>query len=184
MIACPRGPGTTGCELTVSDDPVLLGVPFPKREISFAPSLQVGWARITATLDHRGGQSTYNLTGVYRNAIFANGAAVQLPNSSNLAEQAAAQAAAFGYNGGFVEDATFTKLREVALALTLPQRYASRVGAASAVLTLAGRNLHTWTNYTGLDPEVNALAQRNFSTADFLTSPQVRYFTARLALGF
>jgi len=52
------------------------------------------------------------------------------------------------------------------------------------VLTLAGRNLHTWTNYSGLDPEVNAGAQSNFSTADFLTAPQVRYFTARIALGF
>jgi len=55
---------------------------------------------------------------------------------------------------------------------------------ANAVLTLAGRNLHTWTKYSGLDPEVNAGAQSNYSTADFLTAPQVRYFTARIALGF
>ena len=52
------------------------------------------------------------------------------------------------------------------------------------MLTFAGRNLHTWTKYSGLDPEVNAGAQANFSTADFLTAPQVRYFTARLALSF
>jgi len=51
-------------------------------------------------------------------------------------------------------------------------------------LTLAGRNLHTWTNYTGLDPEVNAGAQSNFTTTDFLTQPQIRYFTARLSLSF
>ena len=52
------------------------------------------------------------------------------------------------------------------------------------MLTFAGRNLHTWTKYSGLDPEVNAGAQANFSTADFLTAPNVRYFTARLALSF
>ena len=51
-------------------------------------------------------------------------------------------------------------------------------------IRLAARNLHTWTNYSGLDPEVNAGAQANFSTADFLTAPNVRYFTARLALSF
>lgn len=184
LIGCPAGPGSPTCEFTASTDPELLGVPFPKTEISIAPSLQVGWARVTATIDRRSGQKNYNLTGVYRNAIFANGAAVQLPNSGNLAEQAAAQAASYGYLGGYIEDASFTKLREVALALTLPQRYAGRIGASSAVLTLAGRNLHTWTKYTGLDPELNAAAQSNFSTADFLTMPQVRYFTARLALGF
>ena len=184
MIGCPAGPGTASCEFTASDDPVFLGTPFPRAEISFAPSLQIGPARLTATLDRRTGHKQYNLTGVYRNSIFANGIAVQLPDASNLAAQAAAQAASVGFLGGYVEDASFTKLREVALALTVPPRFAARVGAASAVLTLAGRNLRTWTNYSGLDPESNAAAQSNFSTGDFLTAPQVRYFTARLALGF
>jgi hypothetical protein len=184
LIGCPDGPGESTCEMSISDDPVLIGTPFPKAEFSIAPSLQVGWARITATLDRRTGHKLYNLTGVYRNAIFANGAAVQLPDASNQQQQAAAQAAALGFNGGFIEDASFTKLREVALSLTLPERLAARAGAGSAVLTFAGRNLHTWTNYSGLDPEVNAGAQSNFSTADFLTAPNVRYFTARIALSF
>jgi TonB-dependent starch-binding outer membrane protein SusC len=186
LIACPDGPAKDSptCEFSVTEKPELLGVPFPKAEFTFAPTLQVGFARLTALLDRRTGQKLYNLTGVYRNAIFANGVAVQLPDASNLERQAAAQAAANGYLGGFIEDASFTKLREVALALTLPQRFASRIGAANAVLTFAGRNLHTWTKYSGLDPEVNAGAQANFSTADFLTAPQVRYFTARIALGF
>ena len=96
----------------------------------------------------------------------------------------AGQQASNGFEGGYVEDASFTKLREVALSLTLPKQFAARAGAGSAVLTLAGRNLHTWTKYSGLDPELNAAAQSNFSTADFLTAPQVRYFTARLALSF
>jgi hypothetical protein len=184
LIACPDGPGEASCEFSVTKDPVLLGTPFPKAEFNFAPSLQVGWARLTATINRRSGNKLYNLTGVYRNAIFANGVAVQLPDASNLERQAAAQAAANGYLGGFIEDASFTKLREVALSLTLPQRLAMRAGAGGAVLTFAGRNLHTWTNYSGLDPEVNAGAQSNYSTADFLTAPNVRYFTARLALSF
>jgi hypothetical protein len=184
LIACPSGPGSSGCEITVSDEPVFLGSPFPKMELSFAPSLTIGFARLSATLDRRSGQKLFNLTGVYRNSIFANGSAVQLPDGSNLAQQANAQAASFGFEGGYVEDASFTKLREVALALTIPQRVAARIGAGSAIITFAGRNLHTWTRYSGLDPEVNAAAQSNFSTADFLTAPQIRYFTARLALSF
>jgi hypothetical protein len=184
LIACNDGPGSDGCEFSLTDDPVFLGTPFPMNELTIAPSLSVGWARLTATIDRRGGQRLYNLTGVYRNAIFANGAAVQLPTSSNLSQQAAAQAASYGFNGGFIEDASFTKLREVALALTLPRRFAAKAGAGSAVITLAGRNLGTWTRYSGLDPEVNAGAQSNFTAADFLTAPQVRYFTARLALSF
>ncbi|HEY9230451.1 MAG TPA: SusC/RagA family TonB-linked outer membrane protein [Gemmatimonadaceae bacterium] len=188
MIACPAGPGSTGCEYTIADSASYQGVPFPKVELNFTPTLELGRiVRLTATFDHRGGQKIYNLTGVYRNAIFLNGAPVQAPTSGNLFEQAAAQAAAAAVNGsnaGYIEDASFTKLREVTLSFMLPQRFAARARASAATLTFAGRNLHTWTNYTGLDPELNAGAQANFTTADFLTAPQVRYFTARLALSF
>ena len=186
MIACPNGPGSTGCEYTIADSASFAGTPFPTVELNIVPTLSLGkYARITATLDHRGGQKIYNLTNVYRNAIFLNGAPVQQPNSGNLFAQAAAQASTtLGQNGGYVEDASFTKLREVALTLSLPQRFAAQMRAASATLTIAGRNLHTWTNYTGIDPELNTAAQANFTTSDFLTMPQVRYFTARLALSF
>ena len=185
LIACPNGPGSTGCEYTLADSASFLGTPFPTVEINVSPALSLGkFVRISATLDHRGGQKIYNLTGVYRNAVFLNGAAVQSPTSGNLQQQAAAQAATNGFNGGYIEDASFTKLREVAVVFNLPQRLAARAGAGSASLTLAGRNLHTWTKYTGLDPELNANAQANFNTADFLTAPQVRYFTARIALSF
>jgi TonB-linked SusC/RagA family outer membrane protein len=185
MIACPEGPGTDSCEFTIADSASYQGTPFPQSEINFVPQLSLGrFARITATLDHRGGQKIYNLTGVYRNAIFLNGSAVQTPNAGNLQEQAAAQAAANGFNGGYIEDASFTKLREVTVSFFLPQNWAAKARAGSATLTLAGRNLHTWTKYTGLDPELNAGAQANFTTTDFLTQPQIRYFTARLSFGF
>ena len=185
MIACPSGPGSPGCEYTIADSASFAGTPFPVVELNIVPTLSLGkFARITATFDHRGGQKIYDLTGVYRNSIFLNGAAVQAPTSGNLVQQAAAQAATFGLNGGYIEDASFTKLRELAVTLTLPQRLATQMRAGSATLTLAGRNLYTWTNYTGLDPELNAGAQANFTTTDFLTMPQVRYFTARLALSF
>jgi len=187
MIACPDGPGSAGCEYTLTDSAHFIGTPFPHVELNFSPILELGrWARVTATVDRRGGQKIYNLTGVYRNSIFLNGSAVQQPNSGNLAEQAAAQAAAFGptFNGGYIEDASFTKLREVTLSLFLPQKWANKARASSATLTLAGRNLATWTNYSGLDPELNAGAQSNFTTTDFLTAPQVRYFTVRLSMGF
>jgi TonB-linked SusC/RagA family outer membrane protein len=185
MIACPDGPGSPGCEYTLTDGSTFIGSPFPTLELNVMPTLEIGkFARLSATFDHRGGQFLYNNTGVYRNSIFLTGAAVQQPSASNLNQQAAAQAATFGILGGYIEDASFTKLRELTLALMLPQRFATTAHAGSATLTFAGRNLHTWTKYTGIDPELNAGAQSNFTTTDFLTMPPVRYFTARLALAF
>jgi TonB-dependent starch-binding outer membrane protein SusC len=51
-------------------------------------------------------------------------------------------------------------------------------------LTLSGRNLKTWTNYSGIDPEINSGGQLNFSTYDFLGQPPVRHFVARIDVGF
>jgi hypothetical protein len=56
--------------------------------------------------------------------------------------------------------------------------------ATAVSLTLAGRNLATWTNYGGLDPEVNFTGADNHYRSDFLTQPQVRRYTARLSLTY
>jgi hypothetical protein len=189
LIGCPTGPGTAACEVTLGDSAGFRGTPFPKMELSFSPELSLGsLIRLTATLDHRGGQKLFNNTAYFREVSIGNGAAVQTPSAANLEGQAALTAGRFSGSNftydGFIEDASFTKLREVALVLSLPRSVAARVGAASADLTLAGRNLKTWTKYTGIDPELNSQAQAQFSTSDFLTLPQIRYFTARVALSF
>ena len=52
----------------------------------------------------------------------------------------------------------FVKLRELTLSYQLPKALASRLfngRAQQARIELSGRNLKTWTKYTGLDPEVS-----------------------------
>src|SRR5207237_4068763 len=52
-----------------------------------------------------------------------------------------------------IADAKFMKLREVSVVYTLPDAWATALRTSQATVSLAGRNLHTWTGYTGLDPE-------------------------------
>ncbi len=59
----------------------------------------------------------------------------------------------------YVEDGTFVKLREVSLSYMLDQPWLTRYLSGGVELTLSGRNLHTWTNYSGWDPEVNLFGQ-------------------------
>jgi hypothetical protein len=78
----------------------------------------------------------------------------------------------------FVEDASFVKLRELSLAYTLGQRWVRRgLGFSSVDLRLAGRNLMTWTDYRGLDPESN-LGGAEYLTqgVDYFNNPQTRSF--------
>ena len=55
----------------------------------------------------------------------------------------------------------------------------------AASLTVSGRNLGVWTDYTGMDPEINWNGSGdNFGISEFLTQPPVRYYTARINLTF
>ncbi|HKW11861.1 MAG TPA: hypothetical protein VJO33_15865, partial [Gemmatimonadaceae bacterium] len=83
----------------------------------------------------------------------------------------------------------FTKLREISASYTLPQRVSSRLGLRSSAITLAGRNLATWSPYRGNDPEIQTAQQAaqgntNFGAIDFLSQAPFRQFVARLDLGF
>jgi hypothetical protein len=51
-------------------------------------------------------------------------------------------------------------------------------------VTLAARNLHTWSNYSGLDPEVSWQGQTNFGAGDGATLPAFRTFVARFDMRF
>jgi TonB-dependent SusC/RagA subfamily outer membrane receptor len=59
----------------------------------------------------------------------------------------------------YVEDGSFVKLREVSLSYMLDQPWVTRYLSGGVEVTVSGRNLHTWTNYSGYDPEVNLFGQ-------------------------
>lgn len=171
-------------EVTLGDTAVYMGNPLPKREFQFQPAVTLFKnVRVQALLSHRGGYKTLNNTDRFRCAFAQNCRAINDPTAP-LADQAAAIAALLTTDAGYIQDASFTRLREVSVTLAAPKRWAAMAKAETMSLTLAGRNLATWTNYVGLDPEVTSTPNQNFSTSDFLTLPPVRYLTARVNLAF
>lgn len=76
----------------------------------------------------------------------------------------------------FIEDGSFAKLRELSLSYNLKTAWLNRgFGFESVDLRVAGRNLHTWTKYTGIDPETNlAGAEVLVRGIDYFNNPQTR----------
>jgi TonB-linked SusC/RagA family outer membrane protein len=89
-----------------------------------------------------------------------------------------------GPTSAFVEDGSFVKLREVSLGYTFDQPWVSRLlGFSSMELRVAGRNLHTWTDYTGIDPETSLLgAASPVRGVDYFNNPQSRSYVFSLTL--
>jgi TonB-linked SusC/RagA family outer membrane protein len=76
----------------------------------------------------------------------------------------------------FVEDGGYAKLRELSLSYNLKTAWLNRsFGFESVDLRVAGRNLHTWTKYDGIDPETNlAGAEVLVRGIDYFNNPQTR----------
>ena len=68
--------------------------------------------------------------------------------------------------------------------VTRPARYARLGRAHAASLVIAGRNLAVWTDYEGVDPEVNTYGGRNFVRVDAYASPMMRRWSAAINLQF
>lgn len=98
-----------------------------------------------------------------------------------------------GPNNAVTEDASYVKLRELNIGF--------RIGKIGMVggdwnLSLIGRNLHTWTKYTGFDPEVgfgavsgsgstaNGSGSAAINAIDAFQFPNLRTFTFSLSSSF
>jgi TonB-linked SusC/RagA family outer membrane protein len=141
--------------------------------------------RIQVLTDYRGGASIYNQSGQFYSQNFATWYSNNL-KSTPLWDQARSVANSSNVKTssiyGFLENDQYWKLREVSAALTLPQSLTNRIRARDAQLVFSARNLHTWTKYTGVDPE------SNYSTGDvqtdFSTTAPPTYFIIRANLHY
>jgi TonB-dependent starch-binding outer membrane protein SusC len=185
-VNCPGQtaiPGGPECEILVAATEQYLGNPLPTRELTFNPRLTIMRnIEVGALFDYRGGFSLYNNTARFR-CNFGN-CQEAYDKTQPLEDQAANIAHLLQTDAGYVEDINYTKLREMSVSLLVPEQWARRARASEVRLTLAGRNLKTWTNYKGFDPEINSTPGALFSTSDFLTQPPLRIYSARLTMSF
>ena len=91
----------------------------------------------------------------------------------------------FADNDHYVEDGTYIKLRELGLRYTLDSELLERLGGGgmgleSMAVSITGRNVFTWTDYQGYDPEVGGI----IGTEDYYQYPNFRMITAVLELVF
>jgi len=156
----------------------VVGSSRPSREASLLSTGTFGHSlTLSGLFDYRGGQKLSNVNEANRCVSFVNCRAVN-DRSAPLADQAQAAAA---FTGAFIESASFLKLRELSLRWTMPSRVANWVGGPASV-TIAGRNLATWTRYRGLDPELTSLPLL-LPRADLAETPFPHEVLLRLDVG-
>ncbi|WP_263786057.1 SusC/RagA family TonB-linked outer membrane protein [Salinibacter grassmerensis] len=91
----------------------------------------------------------------------------------------------------WVEDGSYLKIREISLSYRIGTGLLQRAGIGNvlqgAEISLSGRNLFTFTDYTGYDPEVSVQGGDNQPTnfrVDDYAYPNFRTYTAQVELTF
>lgn len=181
-------------EITVGDSSEFRGRSLPHHEISFGPGIDMFGekVRITANFDRKGGYKLYNNTERIRCQSRNNCQGDRNPSAS-LFEQARVVALRDHPSAtidGFIEDAGFTRWRELAVTFNIPRDMLRRgrlFRGDRASVTFAGRNIALWTKYTGIDPEsayFEGGGAGNEVAQDFQTAPPPTYYTIRFNFGF
>jgi TonB-dependent SusC/RagA subfamily outer membrane receptor len=138
----------------------VIGDPNPKWMGSFLNEFTIAKRlRLRALLDGVFGNKIMNLSTRAQNAGIASNSKTyerellpygdprKLPPTWNSRTQGI-----FEY---WIEDGTFVKLRELSASYTLDAPAVRRYFRDGVDLTLSGRNLVVWTDYSGYDPEIN-----------------------------
>ena len=152
---CPLGADASVCGAYVSRvrHEARVGDSNPDYQMGFANDFTLGPLKLATLVDWRKGGKTANLTRNYFDSNLPGG------NWADTAGTRQRYRVDFLQNGRgiYVENSGFVKIREITLSYTVPQSLANTLfrGGRDVRLELSGRNLKTWTKYTGLDPEVS-----------------------------
>ncbi|MEO5980234.1 MAG: SusC/RagA family TonB-linked outer membrane protein [Chryseolinea sp.] len=157
-------------QIQFADEKVSFGNPNPKFNMSFINSVSYkDFAVLSFQIDWVQGSHLYNQTKewMYRDGIHGDYDGVVTIDGKTGAFPAYWASAYYGLFGSlngagnlatkdfFWEDASFARLRNVSLALDFG-KYLKIPAFKKIQLVLTGRNLATWTKYTGWDPEVSS----------------------------
>ncbi|MCG6955408.1 MAG: TonB-dependent receptor [Gemmatimonadetes bacterium] len=193
----------------VSDSLLPIGPVYPTKLLGFGTTVTVGQhLNVDALLEFHGGNYLPNYTG-YQNgrrgvwypcydiqreiAKDSKGEANNLSQYTALERARCATNVLGGHNSDFwVDKADFWKLRSVSVSYDLPDAWVSRY-ASRATLSLAGRNLLTWTDFVGTDPEVEDFTDRagqvsegagEYGRREYYNLPPSRSFLLTLRVTF
>ncbi len=174
------------------------GDPNPKFNMSFINNFSYKGISLSIQFDWVHGSHLYNqmkewmyrdgIHGDYGNKITVNG-----QTAAFSAYYTSAYADMFGSINGarnsikdyFFEDASFVRLRNLTIAFDVLQ-YARIKYFRKFQFVVTGRNLLTWTKYTGMDPETSSgTTNSGFDRGvDYATTPNNRTIQVGLNLGF
>jgi len=163
----------------------------PDFSFGFANTIRLGGFTVYGLLDGTRGGNIYNFTKQWMFQDQRHGSLDQTGKPEENKKALEYYNVGF-YNGlepnsFFVEDGSYVKLRELSVSYSLGQQLLNSMRflgqGRSVKVALIGRNLKTWTDYSGFDPEAASNNDFNFRIDGF-RYPSFRQLTGQIEIGF
>jgi TonB-linked SusC/RagA family outer membrane protein len=193
-LICDDGAGgTMPCYdgATVIAPNVFLGNTMPQTEGGLSTTLTLFRdLRLSGMLDFNTGYRKWDHLTRVRCALFnvclENADPLQFVGTQEDRARLAAYQTGAVFGAEYINDSGFARLRELSASYTLPGEWAQRIGASRATISMAGRNLITWTNWTGMEPEAMFMggARAGFVQLEQNHLPQIQQFVTTINLSF
>lgn len=177
--------------VTNGSDQQIIGDVNPDFSFGVTQNLRIKNLQVYALLDGVKGGDLYNFTKQWMFQDGRHGAQGQgdRPEADRrpLAFYSGGLYDGINANSYFVENGGYARLRELSVAYQFTPNLLRKVGlgrlAQGFKLSVVGRNLLTWTKYTGFDPEATSGGDFNFRIDGF-RYPNFRTFTAMIDISF
>ena len=175
-----------------SDDRVSLGSPYPKHTGGFNNTFKYNNWTLNVFFQWSYGNQVFNANRIMfeggynvrplqnQYASYENRWTYENQNNKMFRAGLGGSESGAGPNGVYsdytLEDGSFLRLKTVSLDYQLPSAWVKKVNLKTISVGVAAQNIYTWTNYSGLDPEVST--RHTILTPAFDYSSYPRAFSA------
>jgi TonB-linked SusC/RagA family outer membrane protein len=172
-----------------SGDRTIVGSPHPDYFGGLRNTLSFGAFDLSAFLEFSQGAEIYNAMrrfaddgGYYFDNKFGDVMDYWTPDNPNASSP---RPSYFGRSGArqnssrFIEDASYLRLQDITFGFQLPASIANLARVGNARIYVSGKNVKTWSDYTGYSPDVNSGGSGTTASlgTDFYAYPMARTFT-------
>ena len=180
-----------------SDDRVIVGSPFPDYWGGFTNTFSYKGFDLRGFLQFSQGAEIYNGLRAYADdggfSRFDNklssvlrrwqqpGDVTDVPRASSICASNACIT-----TSRWIEDASYIRLQEITLGYRIPARFAGKANMSDARLFVSGRNLKTWQDFSGFNPDANSGGSNSNTTLsnEFYSYPLARTITFGISGAF
>ncbi|HEV2482740.1 MAG TPA: SusC/RagA family TonB-linked outer membrane protein [Puia sp.] len=173
--------------INTTDDRTFLGNPYPKLNADFSISANYKGFDLRVELYGSYGQKVVNTTKRYlitgdraSNVIAGSYNNVWRTDNLNAANPNPASGNNFNFSSWYVEDGSFTRIHNIQLGYTFP--HLNVKGIKGLRIYVSAQNIHTFTKYSGFNPEVQSDSQQ-YQGIDRGQYPVPRSYNAGISLG-